>query len=60
MKALTSNVTKALPIGARLQCIDNTGAREVEIIAVKGYKGVKMCIRDRIRYSTTKTRCSWN
>ena len=41
MKAITSNVTKALPIGARLQCIDNTGAREVEIIAVKGYKGVR-------------------
>jgi large subunit ribosomal protein L14 len=41
MKAITSNITKALPIGARLQCIDNTGAREVEIIAVKGYKGVR-------------------
>ena len=41
MKAITSNITKALPIGARLQCIDNTGAREVEIIAVKGYSGVR-------------------
>ena len=41
MKAITSNVTKALPIGARLQCVDNTGAREVEIISVKGYKGVR-------------------
>jgi large subunit ribosomal protein L14 len=41
MKAITSNVSKALPIGARLQCVDNTGAREVEIISVKGYKGVR-------------------
>ena len=41
MKAITSNVSKSLPIGARLQCIDNTGAREVEIISVKGYKGVR-------------------
>ena len=41
MKAITSKVSKPLPIGARLQCIDNTGAREVEIISVKGYKGVR-------------------
>ncbi|AXV38278.1 MAG: 50S ribosomal protein L14 [Methanobacteriaceae archaeon] len=41
MKAITSNVTKALPIGARLQCVDNTGARELEIVSVKGYKGVR-------------------
>ena len=37
MKAITSNVTKALPIGARLQCVDNTGAREIEIISVIGF-----------------------
>ncbi len=41
MKAISSNVTRVLPIGARLQCIDNTGAREVEIVSVKGYKGVR-------------------
>ena len=41
MKPLTSSVTKALPIGARLQCVDNTGAREIEIISVKGFKGVR-------------------
>ncbi|MEN4016963.1 MAG: 50S ribosomal protein L14 [Methanobacterium sp.] len=41
MKAITSNVTRVLPIGARLHCIDNTGAREVEIVSVKGYKGVR-------------------
>ena len=41
MKASTSKVTRVLPIGARLQCVDNTGAREVEIVSVKGYKGVR-------------------
>jgi large subunit ribosomal protein L14 len=41
MKAITSNVSKSLPIGARVQCVDNTGAREVEIVSVKGYKGVR-------------------
>ena len=41
MKALTSNVSKALPIGATLQCVDNTGAREIQIISVKGFKGVR-------------------
>ncbi len=41
MKAITSNVTRVLPIGARLHCVDNTGAREVEIVSVKGYKGVR-------------------
>ncbi|MDR3223052.1 MAG: 50S ribosomal protein L14 [Methanobrevibacter sp.] len=41
MKPIKSTVSKALPIGANLQCVDNTGAREIEIIAVKGYKGVR-------------------
>lgn len=41
MKAITSKVAKSLPIGARLNCVDNTGAREVEIISVKGYKGTR-------------------
>ena len=41
MKPLTSSMTKALPIGARLQCVDDTGAREIEIISVKGFKGVR-------------------
>ncbi|HLD38888.1 MAG TPA: 50S ribosomal protein L14 [archaeon] len=39
MKGLTSNVTKPLPLGARLICADNSGAKELEIIAVKGYHG---------------------
>jgi len=41
MKAVSASVTKALQVGSRCKCIDNTGADIVEIIAVKGYKGVK-------------------
>lgn len=41
MKAIKSYIPKCLPAGARLVCADNTGARELEIISVKGYKGVR-------------------
>ena len=41
MKTIRAEVPRCLPTGARLVCADNTGAREVEIIAVKGYKGVR-------------------
>jgi large subunit ribosomal protein L14 len=41
MKAIKSNITKVLPIGAKIHCVDNTGARELEIVSVKGYKGVR-------------------
>ncbi|ABR56970.1 50S ribosomal protein L14 [Methanococcus aeolicus] len=40
MKGFGSKVIRSLPNGARLICADNTGAKELEIIAVKGYKGV--------------------
>ena len=40
-KAVSANVTKAFTTNARLLCADNTGAKEIAIIAVKGYKGVR-------------------
>lgn len=33
-----SNVTRCLPVGARLICADNTGAKILQVIAVKGFK----------------------
>ena len=30
---------RALPVGARLLCADNTGARELQIVSVIGYRG---------------------
>jgi len=38
MKAIKSAVTRALPIGARIDVADNSGARIIQIISVKGYK----------------------
>lgn len=32
---------KALPVGARLLCADNTGAKEIQIISVMGYGGTR-------------------
>ncbi len=39
MKAVTANVTKSIHLKTRLVCADNSGAKELELIAVKGYKG---------------------
>ena len=39
MKAVSTKVTKSLPVGAQLVCADNTGAKIVQIISVRGYKG---------------------
>lgn len=39
MKGISSKVTKCLPVGAILNCADNTGAKELQIISVKGFKG---------------------
>lgn len=41
MKALKAKIPRALPTGAMLICADNSGAREVQIISVIGYKGVR-------------------
>jgi len=38
MKAIKSKMTKALPIGARLDVADNSGAKIIKIITVRGYK----------------------
>jgi len=41
MKGIAANVTRGLTTGSRLDCVDNTGARVVEIIAVKQIKTVR-------------------
>ena len=38
MKAIKSKMTKALPIGAVLDIADNSGAKTVKIVTVRGYK----------------------
>jgi len=41
MKSVTARITKGLQVESFLKCADNTGASTLQIIAVKGYKGVK-------------------
>ena len=41
MKALSARVVKAINVGAIIDCVDNTGAKKLQVIAVKGYKGVR-------------------
>ncbi|WNY26393.1 50S ribosomal protein L14 [Methanolapillus ohkumae] len=41
MKAIRSNIPRALNTGARVDCVDNTGAKVLQIISVKNYRGVK-------------------
>jgi len=41
VKAQRASVTPGLNTKTRLECADNTGARVLEIIAVKGYRGRK-------------------
>jgi large subunit ribosomal protein L14 len=41
MKPVSARITKGLQVGSYVKCIDNTGATLLQIIAVRGYKGVK-------------------
>ncbi|OYT42227.1 MAG: 50S ribosomal protein L14 [Candidatus Aenigmarchaeota archaeon ex4484_224] len=41
MKPVSARVTKALNVGTYIPCVDNTGAKLLQIISVKGYKGVR-------------------
>jgi large subunit ribosomal protein L14 len=39
MKGVAGRQTRGIPKGARLDCIDNTGAKLVEVVAVPKYHG---------------------
>lgn len=41
MKAIRRNGSRGLPLGAYVDVVDNSGAKQVRIISVKGYKTVK-------------------
>lgn len=41
MKAVKAKVVRGLPVGAYLKVADNSKAKVVKLIGVKGYKGVK-------------------
>jgi large subunit ribosomal protein L14 len=41
MKGINAKIPRSLNSSARILCADNTGARVVELISVKRYRGVK-------------------
>ena len=41
MKAIKRNGSRGLPVGAKIDVVDNSGARVVKVISVKKYKTVK-------------------
>lgn len=41
MKGVAAKITKPLHIGSVLKCDDNTGAKELMIVGVLGYKGTR-------------------
>lgn len=40
MRGVAGRQTKGLPVGSKLKCIDNTGAKEVRTVSVINYHGV--------------------
>ncbi len=53
------HIARGLPAGTRLTCTDNTGAKELKLINVVGYKGrlrrvPTACVGDMIIVSVTK------
>ncbi|MFP4632738.1 MAG: 50S ribosomal protein L14 [Halobacteriota archaeon] len=41
MKAIKADVPRSISKGGRLVCADNTGARELGLVSVKNYRGVR-------------------
>lgn len=41
MKGMKAKIPRAINSAARMECVDNTGARVVEVISVLKYRGVK-------------------
>ena len=39
MKAIPTRIIKSLPVGAKITCADNTGAKILQIISVRGFRG---------------------
>jgi len=64
MKALKTNVTRGIQVGTLLECADNTGAKKLGLISVKGYHGVKRRVQsagvgDVITCSVKKGNKKW-
>ncbi len=59
IRKFTPRIARGLPVGAKILCTDNSGAKELRIITVFGYKGKlrklgKAGIGDKVNVSVTK------
>ncbi|MFW9962933.1 MAG: 50S ribosomal protein L14 [Candidatus Sifarchaeia archaeon] len=59
MRKFMPRIARGLPIGARLLCTDNSGAKELQLITVYGYKGKlrklgKAGVGDMVNVAVTK------
>ena len=59
IKKFIPRIARGLPVGARLLCADNSGAKELKLLTVFGYKGRlrklgKAGIADRVNVTVTK------
>ena len=59
MEAMNAEVTQGLEKGSLLSCADNTGARELKVVSIAGYSGIKnrhpkAGLGDRVTVSVTK------
>lgn len=41
MKPIGAKVVKTIPLKARLVCADNSGAKELELVSVRGHSGIR-------------------
>ena len=41
MKSISINPSKGIHTGSIVRCVDNTGAKKLEVIAVRGFKGIR-------------------
>jgi len=64
MKPIKARVTRGIPVGALINCADNTGAKKLNVISVFGYKGVRRRkpaagIADMIKCSVREGTVKW-
>lgn len=64
IRPVLRKITRAIPIGSRLVCADNTGAKVLELIGVNVYKGVRRrmpaaCVGDLVTCTVKKGSPEW-
>jgi large subunit ribosomal protein L14 len=64
MKAIKARRTRGLPVGANIECADNTGAKLLQLISVFTYKGSRKRkptagIADRVKCTVKEGTVKW-